>query len=206
MSTTNSKQRQADNVIQQSIDQAAKDIPWPLEAEDPVPLDKFGKDHWSTFAYLESRIVNYQGKINHKHMRCDENRHPIFASAGSVKPFSASWGDNNKKYPSLIKGELVDGKWTVGNKENHDDYDCLTDLIREGFLEAVMPSVSDTKAAQYDKQPLITGLVELQMATKAKFKLTEKGHKAANALRKWKSEGNSFHSFCFQNNCLEEDK
>jgi hypothetical protein len=70
-------------------------------------------------------------------------------------------------------------------------------LIRENLLEVIMPSSESAEAASYDSQPLISGLVELQMATQAQFKLTEEGRIVANKLREWKSEpGNNFHNFC----------
>jgi hypothetical protein len=37
--------------------------------EVPVPVELFGKDHWTTFMYLETRCVDYSGKIDDKHMR-----------------------------------------------------------------------------------------------------------------------------------------
>lgn len=82
-----------------------------------VPLDQFGKDHWSTFAYIECRAVDDGGAPNIKHMRCDKDRHPQFAHAGC---------DNGVKYPTIAK---------TGKIENHDDWDCLDDCEVLGLIE-----------------------------------------------------------------------
>lgn len=80
-----------------------------------VPMAKFGQDHWSTFAYIETRSVDHGGEPGILHMRCDKDRHPQFAHAGS-----------ETKHPTrLKKGEL----------RNHDDWDCLDDLELLGFIE-----------------------------------------------------------------------
>lgn len=81
----------------------------------PVPLSKFGKDHWSTFAYIETRCVDHGGVPSIPHMRCDKDRHPFFAHSGS-----------DKKYPTRAKS---------GEIKNHDDWDCLDDCELVGFVE-----------------------------------------------------------------------
>jgi hypothetical protein len=34
---------------------------------DPVPIELWGKDHWTTLAYIETRCVDYDGVPNHDH-------------------------------------------------------------------------------------------------------------------------------------------
>lgn len=82
-----------------------------------IPVEEFGKDHWSTFAYLETRCVDNGGEIERRHMRCDSDRHPQFAHM-----------DTEKKYPTLTK---------AGEVKNHDDWDCLDDLELVGLTENV---------------------------------------------------------------------
>jgi hypothetical protein len=81
----------------------------------PIPMEEFGKDHWSTFAYLEIRCVDHGGEIERKHMRCDSDRHPQFAHSGSTT-----------KYPTHTK---------KGEVKNHDDWDCLDDCELLGLIE-----------------------------------------------------------------------
>lgn len=82
-----------------------------------ISIEKFGRDHWSTFAYIETRIVDYMGVLDKRHMRCDIDRHPFFAHEGS----------KGEKHPTrLLGGELA---------ESHDDWDCIDDLVEAGLLE-----------------------------------------------------------------------
>lgn len=84
-----------------------------------VPIEKFGKDHWSTFAYAECRIVDNDGLPDLNHMRCDIDRHPGLGRA--------RWGGGDrKKYPTILRG---------GEKlDDHDDWDCIDDLVAAGLL------------------------------------------------------------------------
>ena len=75
-----------------------------------VPVEQFGKDHWSTFAYAECRAVDHDGWIERRHMR------------GHM----AGW----ERYPTLVRN--ADG--TVGQVPNHNDYHCLADLEAAGLL------------------------------------------------------------------------
>lgn len=81
----------------------------------PIPMARFGKDHWSTFAYLESRCVDHQGVLDARRMRCDPDRHPQFAHSGV-----------GTKYPTRTK---------KGDVKNHDDWDCLDDCEVLGLIK-----------------------------------------------------------------------
>lgn len=89
-----------------------------------IPMSLWGKDHWSTLAYIETRIVDYKGQPDRSHMRCDPKRHP--GLAGHVHAaLSPSLGDKN--YPTRLK----DGK----ELHDHDDWDCMEDAEAEGLLK-----------------------------------------------------------------------
>lgn len=83
-----------------------------------IPMAEWGKDHWSTFAYIETRIVDYKGEANREHMRCDPRLHP--AQANSANRLS------DARHPTRLKGAAV--------VEDHDDWSCLEDAEREGLL------------------------------------------------------------------------
>ena len=34
-----------------------------------TPLENWGKDHWSLFAYVETRVTDYKGTLDHNHLR-----------------------------------------------------------------------------------------------------------------------------------------
>lgn len=85
-----------------------------------ISIDRWGKDHWSTLAYIETRIVDHRGVPNREQMRCDPDIHPQFSNSGN-----ASFPDS--RYPT----RLNDGSEIAG----HDDWSCLKDAEREGLLE-----------------------------------------------------------------------
>lgn len=83
----------------------------------PVPRHLWGRDHWSTLLYAETRAVDHCGELDRRQMRCDPARHPELDA----------WADRSpKKHPTLLAGgaELPD----------HDDWDCLADMEAAGFL------------------------------------------------------------------------
>jgi len=82
-------------------------------------IETWGKDHWSTFAYIETRIVDHKGVLNPSHMRCDSDIHPQF---GSSSPILGS-----KKYPTKLKGGVL--------LHDHDDWSCADDAEAVGFIE-----------------------------------------------------------------------
>lgn len=82
-----------------------------------VPINEWGKDHWSTFGYIETRIVDHKGVPAQGHMRCDEDLHPQFAHSGSF----------GRKHPTRLKGGKL--------QHDHDDWSCLDDAEEAGLLE-----------------------------------------------------------------------
>lgn len=84
-----------------------------------VPVGKFGKDHWSTFAYVECRVVDHGGVLNRVHMRCDPALHIAHAHEGSSR---------GEPSPTRLRGgELLPG---------HDDWSCVDDLDAAGLVES----------------------------------------------------------------------
>jgi hypothetical protein len=86
-----------------------------------IPLSKFGKDHWSTFAYLETVHVDFKGVIDRRRLRCDPDLHPGLAHQAS--------GD--KKYPTRLRFD--EQKQAFEEVQDHDDWSCFEDLEREGL-------------------------------------------------------------------------
>ncbi len=85
--------------------------------EPRIPIEKWGSDHWSTFAYIETRCVDHKGVPDVRHMRCDQKLHPQFSHAGC---------DNGKTYPTRYKG---------GELADHDDWSCMDDCELLGLIE-----------------------------------------------------------------------
>lgn len=109
-----------------------------------IPISEWGKDHWSTFAYAACRVIDYQGQLNPLQMRDKHGR--------------------GAAYPTFLK---------AGKEQGHDDYDCLIDLEREGFLVNTG-----------------TGLHPV-------VRLTEKGLEAWRQMTAHKQNGGNFGEFVF---------
>ncbi len=123
-----------------------------------VEVSQWGKDHWTTFAYLEHRAVEKNGAIDNERMRCDPKRHPGLANSAN-RMF-------NKTYPTILK----DGS----EKHNHDDWDCFEDLIAMGLVTwegtGIHPVVKFT-----DKGFLMASRLRTHKANGGSFKNFEPG-------------------------------
>jgi hypothetical protein len=117
----------------------------------PVPIEKFGKDHWSTLLYVKARAVDFKGLLEMDRMRTDLSRHPQYATPLKIQ------AGGTKKYPTrLSSGEkLLD----------HDDWECLDDLVAAGLLvstgtgihPAYQPTLRGWEIVSRLRQRLATG-------------------------------------------------
>lgn len=86
-----------------------------------IAPDRWGRDHWSTFAYIETRVVDHKGVPERHHMRCSVKLHPGLVHQ---TPFSTLDG---QKYPTILKG---------GERlPDHDDWSCADDLEAYGLIK-----------------------------------------------------------------------
>lgn len=92
-----------------------------------IPPNQWGKSHWSTFAYIETRIVDHKGVLFLEHMRTDPDLHPLFAHRGCRKGLSDVLSP--KRYPTKLKGMTL--------LENHDDWSYADDAEEAGLLENI---------------------------------------------------------------------
>lgn len=92
---------------------------------DRTPPSEWGKDHWSTYAYIAYCVTNRGGQPELSRMRCDPEVHPGLTWArlwpGSDRPCS----------PTRLK-RAADGSpryaWS------HDDWSCVEDFESAGLL------------------------------------------------------------------------
>lgn len=91
-----------------------------------VPMNEFGKDHWSLLGYVETRCVDHRGELYKRHLRVNERRHPVH----SVNPgkWRSSHGTRLRSFfepttPGLHRQISA-----------HDDIDCLDDLEHAGLI------------------------------------------------------------------------
>ena len=185
---------------------------WDLQNTSPVPMNRWGKDHWTTFAYVETCWVDHRGMLNHDKMRCDAKRHPMFHAA---KRRGMALGTNvdGGRYPTRLKSETPgpDGQWGMVELSGHDDYDCLDDAIQAGLIEAVMPRLrephGDVFLDAWDRPvrhagqgelidpSFVTGLAEMSLMAAASFGFTNRGRVIAGQYRAYLAATRRSHQF-----------
>lgn len=185
---------------------------WDLGTNAPVPMARWGKDHWTTFAYVETRWVDYGGFLSHDQMRCDRSRHPAFyASKRRATAFGTDC--DGGRYATRLKSETAgpDGTWGTAEMFGHDDYDCLSDAISAGLIKVTMPAPAANGADLYldtkgrpvrmpdgpaiQVSDLVTGWVESWLMTAASFSLTDRGQQIAGQLRAHMAATRQSHQF-----------
>lgn len=118
-----------------------------------IPVDLFGVFHWMMLFRVEGWAVMNNGEIEKDRMRTNYNKRP-------PAPKNKQWDKANSTV--LNNGELV---------EDHDDWDCLQDLIDNGFVQ-----IETWKNKEF-------------------VKLTEYGFETFVKLRKFRQNGNRVYSF-----------
>ena len=87
-----------------------------------IPMEKWGRDHWSTFAYIETVCVDGFGAPELRKVQCNIGRHPelIYYMPMTGEP------QDGTPYPiRLADGETV---------QDYDEWDCIDDMVVEGLL------------------------------------------------------------------------
>lgn len=121
----------------------------------------WGRDHWSLLAYIEDGCVNSpirSFRVDKRKLQTNLNRHPQHMPAGH--PDGSEYGIR-----------LSDGTELEGSA--YDEWDCLDDLEREGYIMSVGTGQNPA------------------------YEMTEIGHQMASRLRQHKlTEGySSFRPF-----------
>lgn len=133
---------------------------------EPTPIEQWGSDHWSTLAYVETRIVDHQGRLMFYHLRGQMER-PV---------------SNPDRYPTRLR----DGQ----ERTRHNDFDCIADMLIEGFLAvegdevlANPPYEDRVFRRMYRLLPVLT------------FKITPLGKYVSDTLRTHKGNGGRWSNF-----------
>ena len=100
---------------------------YPIKEYVPTPISEWGKDHWSTFAYVGTRCVDYKGVLNKEHMRTKRDKHPKL-EGDSQRMFLS--GDD--EYVTRLSRYFEDNTHCLSD---HDDWDCVEDMVALGLLE-----------------------------------------------------------------------
>lgn len=135
-----------------------------------VSIERFGKDHWSLLAYIETCCVDSAqegiGTLDNRRMRCHPKhpkQHIVVHGAG---------GGWQESYGTRLRGFFGPDNQTHPEHRlpDHDDWDCLDDI----------------EAA---------GLVEVLNVANGFVRMTPAGIEVAAALRKHKALGGTLASF-----------
>lgn len=81
-----------------------------------IPPSRWGRDHWSTFAYVETCCVDHGGRLAIRRMRCHPRVHRLLAHEGSGGHCPPT--------------RLADG----AEVERHDDWSCVEDAVAADLL------------------------------------------------------------------------
>lgn len=139
-----------------------------VDGDDYIPIERWGRDHWSALMYLETRATDAGGVIDNRRMRCNARLHREFANVRAPG------------YP-IVDGKQYPTRLRDGEIENHDDWSCLEDLISAGLIEGWY-------RVKYPAEAFGNSI--------ARIELTELGWWVAAQLRRHKAEGHVFADFC----------
>jgi len=53
---------------------------------NPIPIEKFGEDHWNMLMHVETRCVEYDGFLERVHLRTDGKERPTVLKGGEEVP------------------------------------------------------------------------------------------------------------------------
>lgn len=142
----------------------------------PVPIGFWGKDHWSLLAYIETRVVDYDGKLHNPHLRCNPDIHPAFAhgtGANRADAAMTTYTDGDES-PTRLRSDCV--LWM------HDDWSCIEDFAAHGFIE--IESIDEVRPRNH-----------MNGYGQATVTLTEPGIELVEKIRRHKTRGGTFATF-----------
>ena len=126
----------------------------------PVPVEDWGKDHWSLLAYVYLMAVD-QRPLDHQRMRCNAETHPLLYQLRCEPRWEASYGTRLRGYFGAVGAHNPSRRLP-----QHDDWDCLDDLEAAGYVEVLS---------------LVNGIVRVTVAGVAMASMVL-AHKAAGGV------------------------
>jgi hypothetical protein len=141
---------------------------------DFIPIHLWGKDHWSTLAYLETHDVDRGGFKVQFDPRMRQNRRN-FRIMPKSRQSQQEMGIGVVMHPEY-GSRLNNGKYA----KNHDDWNCVQDFAEAGFLR-----IGENTITAEEVQP------------NEVLHLTDLGRSCALRLREHKAKGGTFSNFKF---------
>lgn len=140
-----------------------------------VSIDRYGKDHWSMLAYVETLCVDSPGsdgvgRIDLRRVRCNGATHQLL-NANATVGWKPQYGTRLRGFFDFSGRANPDAAAAAGLQiKDHDDWDCLDDLADAGLVDILS---------------LVNGFV----------KMTPTGLDVSAQLRQHKATGGMFASF-----------
>lgn len=137
-----------------------------MDINEYVPMEKWGRDHWSTLAYMETVIVEhtvFTVKLDPR-MRQTRRMHRVLSEYSPPKDFDRSVPMDRDDGTVLADGSIIKG---------HDDWACVQDIANLGLLNV--------------------GPEDVDVGVDLTF--SDAGMKLAAELRAHKANGGSFKNF-----------
>lgn len=149
----------------------------PHASPSNTPMQRWGKDHWSMLAYVETLCVDGEkgvGTIDKRRVRSNEKTHPLLAVNANVGGWKPQWGTRLKGYFDFAKESFSmdpsKAEEAGFQLPQHDDWDCLEDIQAAGLVNI---------------HSLVNGFVQM----------TPNGLDVCAQLRAHKSNGGMFANF-----------
>lgn len=141
-----------------------------LKAQGYIPINRWGKDHWSMLGYIGTVVVDYNGIMNGSRIRVNPNKrigierpYHIRMASEDASRWEPSWG-------TRLHGYFQNKQDKTLQLPEHDDIDCCFDMEAEG-------------------------LITMGTTVSLFVQLTEKGREFEEALRRHKQDGKNFADF-----------
>jgi hypothetical protein len=125
-----------------------------------TPVALWGRDHWTTLLYIESRCVDNAGLLDNQHMRTNARVHRKLLGDAQIRA-----GMGGEDHPTKLRnGDQI---------ARHDDWSCIEEMVAHGLVTVRESNTTD--------QPFGGG--------KVRVKLTEMGWRVASRIRRDRAEG-----------------
>lgn len=144
-----------------------------MKSDVRIPMSRWGKDHWSTFAYVETLCVDSpdgMGIPNHQRVQTNYDRHPGLAVS--------IHGENHDGARHGIR--LAGGVEMPGPA--YDEWDCIDDMEAEGLLANVGTGVNPAYRLT-EKGMIVAGQLRAHKARGGRYADFEPGRASGAAPR-----------------------
>lgn len=112
----------------------------------PIPITLWGKDHWSVLAYVETVMVEHQGRFEIGWDPRLRQRSDRFSTFWRDQPTPLRPKADSSKDSGPVRGKPMDEAHTTRLNDGrsvpqHDDWSCLEDMVAAGVVIGENPNL-----------------------------------------------------------------